>query len=112
MTAPAVGWLDVEDVKEQLKIPAADTTDDDLIGRVAAAVEPIVTRARQDSAADPKASPDTYQGAVMLAAKVVRRRNSPAGIETFGDSVTYVAQYDPEVSLFLRRGSNRMPGVG
>ncbi len=113
MTAPApAGWLLLDDVKNQLKIPVEDTTDDALITRAIGATEPIVTRSRPDAAADPAASPDAYQGAVMLAAKIVRRRNSPAGIESFGDSVTYVASYDPEIALLLRRGNNRMPGVG
>jgi hypothetical protein len=102
----------VADVKQWLKIPVTDTADDVLIGQCAGAAEPVVTRARPDAAADPTANPEAYQAGVMLAGKLVRRRNSPAGIESFGDSVTYVAAYDPELALLLRRGSNRLPAVG
>lgn len=112
MTAPAPGWLDIGDVKRQLRIDAADTTDDDLITDCSLAAEPEVIRARPDAAADPKASPDAYRGAVMLAARLVRRRNSPAGIESFAESVTYVASFDPDLDHLLRRNRYRMPGVG
>ena len=41
---------------------------------------------------------ETYQGAVMYAARELRRRNSPAGVETFGDvGVSFVAKYDPDI---------------
>jgi hypothetical protein len=48
----------------------------------------------------------------MLAARLVRRRLSPAGIESFGESVTYVASFDPDLDRFLRRDRFRLPGVG
>lgn len=113
MTAPAApGWLAIEDVKRQLRIDAADTDDDDLIADCCAAAEPEVTRARPDAAADPTLVPDAYHGAVMLAARLVRRRNSPAGIESFAESVTYVASFDPDLDHLLRRNRYRMPGVG
>jgi hypothetical protein len=124
-------WLDVADVKEQLRIDGADTTDDDLISRCSAAVEPQVQRARPDllvpaapagrdargritAAAPATYSPDAevYQAAVMLASRLVRRRNSPGGVESFGDSVLYVARFDPEISRALRSGNWAMPGVG
>jgi hypothetical protein len=115
MTEPA--WLLVADVKDQLRIAAGDPTDDALINRCAAAVEPQVERARPDQRVDgPPAAyvPDAevYQAAVMLAARLVRRRNSPGGVETFGESVTYVSRMDPEIARALHTGPNRMPGVG
>lgn len=113
MTAPAPpGWLLVADVKRQLRIDQTDVTDDDLIADCVAATEPEVIRARPDAAADPAGSPDVYLGAVMYAARLVRRRNSPGGVESFADSVTYVAQYDPDVDRLLRRGKYRLPAVG
>lgn len=118
-------WIDVADVKEQLRLAAADTGDDDLVTRCAAAVEPQVERCRPDGwpavqplrrgkMVDPVYTPDaeTYQAAVMLAARLVRRRNSPGGVETFGESVTYVSRYDPEIARALRTGLWAMPGVG
>jgi hypothetical protein len=124
-------WLDVADVKAQLRLAAADTADDDLVTRCAAAVEPQVQRARPDGY--PTATPadvrgvivgdrlaalpytpdaETYQAAVMLAARLVRRRNSPGGVETFGESVTFVSRYDPEIARALRTGLWALPGVG
>jgi hypothetical protein len=114
-------WLDVADVKEQLRLSGADTADDDLVTRCAAAVEPQVQRNRPDGypaavplLAAPVYAPDAevYQAAVMLAARLVRRRNSPGGVETFGESVTYVSRYDPEIARALRTGLWALPGVG
>lgn len=47
--------------------------------------------------------PANYQlGATMLAARVYRRRNSPAGVEAFGElGPTYVMRNDPDVALLL-----------
>jgi hypothetical protein len=130
MTEPdtfPVGWLLLDDVKRQLAIDGTDTADDVLIQDIIDATEPEVCRARPDSfsagvfatrghraraATTPADHPDAYRGAVMLAARLVRRRLSPAGIESFGESVTYVASYDPDLDRFLRRNRQRMPGVG
>lgn len=112
------GWLLLADVKRQLAIDATDTNDDVLIQDVIDASESEVCRARPDSwdAVDesitPAGSPDAYRGGVMLAARLVRRRLSPAGIESFGESVTYVASFDPDLDRFLRRNRFRLPGVG
>lgn len=112
-------WLSPADVREQLRIGAGDTADDALITRCAAAVEPQVQRARPDlwdapTGDDPTYRPDAevYQAAVMLAARLFRRRNSPGGVESFGDSVTFVSRYDPEIQRALRTGAYAMPGVG
>lgn len=121
MTDP-VAWLKVDDVKDQLRIDAIDTDDDDLIGRAIGSAMVEVERARRDQftftpnvpAAPAIFTPDgeVYQGAVMLAARLVRRRNSPAGIETFSDSVAYVSRWDPDIQRALRQGAYSWPGVG
>ena len=114
-------WLSVDDVKAQLRIMGTDTTDDDLVTRCAAAVEPQVQRARPDqypTAAPQDVAPpytpdaEVYQAAVMLAARLVRRRNSPGGVETFGEAVTYISRYDPDISRALHSGTWALPGVG
>ena len=125
MTDPG-GWLLIGDVKSQLRLDAADTDDDDLIGRAIASAQVEVERARRDQfvcppPTDPPTDPspptfipdgEVYQGAVMLAARLVRRRNSPAGIETFSDSVAYVSRWDPDIQRALRQGAYAWPGVG
>ena len=124
-------WLDVADVKAQLRIMGADSADDDLVTMCAAAVEPQVQRARPDAwvyhdpdTPNPPDPPpitwpaefipdaEVYQAAVMLAARLVRRRNSPGGIESFGESVQYVSRYDPDIGRALRSGGWALPGVG
>lgn len=117
MSGPT-GWLLLADVKRQLAIDAVDTDDDVLIQDIIDATEPEVCRARPDAwdpadaSITPARSADAYRGAVMLAARLVRRRLSPAGIESFGESVTYVASFDPDLDRFLRRNRFRLPGVG
>lgn len=113
MTDPVptpAGWLLPEDVKAWLRL--GDAADDALLEDVIGAVEVVVARDRFDALPDPSADLEVYQGAVMYAARVYRRRNSPAGVESFGESVSYVARWDPDVDRFLRRGAYRFPGVG
>jgi hypothetical protein len=106
---PVPAWLRVEDVKTQLQLDAADVADDALVTACSAAVEPQVERARSDQfgGTPPTFLPDweVYQAAVMLAARLVRRRNSPAGVETFGESVLYASRYDPDIARALRQGA-------
>jgi hypothetical protein len=56
---------------------------------------------------------ETYQGAVMYAAREYRRRNSPAGIETWAEGgAVFVAKYDADIERALRTGQWNRPGVG
>lgn len=66
------------------------------------------------TAADPAVwTKGTELGAVMLAARLVRRRNSPNGIEAFtADATAYVSREDPDVSRMLRLGPHKPPQVG
>jgi len=114
-------WLQVDDVKSWLRLNGADTTDDDLLESVAAMAEPYVERCRPewviiDGPPDGdgivvKYRPDaeTYQGAVMYAAREFRRRNSPAGIETFGEVTSFVARFDPDIDRALQTGAYARP---
>lgn len=54
----------------------------------------------------------TYLGALMLAARLYRRRNSPAGVEAVGDSMTYVTRYDSDISRLLRIDQFNRPVIG
>ena len=53
-------------------------------------------------------------GAVMLAARLVRRRNSPQGVAAFTEQggAAYVSRHDPDVAQMLRIGSYAAPQVG
>ena len=49
----------------------------------------------------------------MYAAREVRRRNSPAGVQSFGDAgVTFVSKFDSDIERALHQGSWAIPGVG
>ncbi|MFW0790100.1 hypothetical protein [Gordonia sp. CPCC 205333] len=53
------------------------------------------------------------QGAVMLAARITRRRNSPGGVESFSEmGATYVARYDIDIDRLLGLGGYRPLIVG
>lgn len=57
--------------------------------------------------------PGVHLGAVMLAARLYRRRNSPAGVEAFSDmGASYVSRYDSDLDRQLRLGSWMTPRVG
>lgn len=113
-------WLTVADVKSWLRLQGEDSSDDELLQRVAAMTEPYVIRCRPEwllpDPDDPEQityQPDaeTYQGAVMYAAREYRRRNSPAGIELFGDVTSFVARFDPDIDRALQTGAYARPVV-
>lgn len=62
----------------------------------------------------PEVLPDhIVAGAVMLAARVTRRRNSPAGVEALGElGATYVSRYDVDLDRMLELGDHRRMIVG
>lgn len=52
-------------------------------------------------------------GAIMLAARLAKRRNSPNGIEAATDmNVTYTARYDSDISRLLQLDKFQAPAVG
>lgn len=54
----------------------------------------------------------TQLGAVMLAARMYRRKNSPGGIEAVGEVTTYVSRYDSDIARLLNIDSFKKPMVG
>jgi hypothetical protein len=56
---------------------------------------------------------DVMLGAKLLAARLIRRRNSPNGVEALTDAgVTYVARYDSDISRLLHLDAAQKPAVG
>lgn len=102
-------------VRAALKLTEGDTDDATYLEGIVSAVNafvrhlPIATTVR-----DLETWPaDLVTGANMLAARLYRRRNSPAGLETFGDlGASYVQRYDPDVSQLLALGSHSYPAIG
>lgn len=55
----------------------------------------------------------TRTGAVMLGARLYKRRNSPNGIESFSEiGNTYVSRYDSDIARLLNIEAFRKPMVG
>jgi hypothetical protein len=117
-------WLDPALVAHWLRtnVPDAGSPDAAELDRVCAAAEAYVERCRPEwwlvDEADPEEvvyNPDaeTLQGAVMYAAREVRRRNSPSGVETAIDgNPVFVSRYDSDIERALRTGTWNRPGVG
>ncbi len=89
------------------------TSTDDLAGRIAAAVNHELARYTHlvDDAGQP--TPSARQGALMLAGRLYRRKNSLGGLETLGDAgVGYVARSDADIDRLLGLGQFATPMVG
>lgn len=73
---------------------------------------PIAQRSNTDPA--PAAWPGRVSaGAVMLAARLHRRMNTPGGVEAVGGfGVAYVRRVDPDVAQMLDLGEYAPPAVG
>jgi hypothetical protein len=57
--------------------------------------------------------PRQVLGATMLAVRLYRRRDSPAGVATFGaEGAAYVTRNDPDVAQLLGIGAYAPPRVG
>lgn len=108
-------WLAPDDVKAWLRLNTGDTAEDALVVAVCAMTEPYVQRCRPEwlTGDPPVYDPDaeTYRGAVMYAAREYRRRNSPAGIEAFGETTSFVSRWDPDIDRALQTGSYARPVV-
>lgn len=96
-------------VGEYLRI---DPESDGLAATVAA-VSALLSRSVDPDGGAGEWSAAQQHGATMLAARVYRRRNSPAGIESLGEmGPTYVSRYDPDLDMMLGFGRWQTPKVG
>lgn len=127
MTIPVPGprtfqpvWLSPDDVKSWLHLNNQDASDDQEILAVCAQTESYVQTIRPEWFGFDPDDPDeliydpddvTYQGARMYAARLYRRRNSPSGIESFGDATSFVSRYDPDIDRALQTGSFAGPVI-
>jgi hypothetical protein len=118
------GWLDPADVIAWLRLNTPTPPDAAIVADVALAAEPQCEAARPEFAApvDPPTDPpsstytpdrEVYMAAVMLAARLYQRRNSPGGIEGFGDmGAIYITRWDNEIDRALRVGNWRRAVLG
>lgn len=89
--ADVAGWLKLVD------------PDDAILTPVVAATNAWVAALPAVDGLDPETPwpADVHQGAVMLAARWYRRRNTPAGVESYADNVVYLPRRDADVSTLL-----------
>jgi hypothetical protein len=111
-------------VKTLLNLEAGDTRDDARIELNINAANSLVATFRKVRAAvgtvDPLADPPvnwpdfTVLGASLLAARWVKRNNSPAGVIDLGGDVgvAYVQRNDPDIGIMLGLGPYAAPAVG
>lgn len=116
MTLPPNGPATLPQVKARLGLAVDDLSEDadlDLIVRAVNAkvrTWPCVQVA--DLAADwsGDAVAAVVLGSVMLAARVYRRRNTPDGVQAFGNlGAVYVQRNDPDVGMLLGLGASQKP---
>lgn len=118
MPVPAAPVVDREAVKARYRI--TDTRDDVQLDQVCAAVDlfvrglPIVARTEAAGTTDADTwDPRLEAGAMMLAGRLWRRKDSPEGVAVFGaDGPVYVQRNDPDVAMMLEVGSWSPPEVG
>jgi len=110
---PDGGPTSTAEVKTYLKL--TDDADDARISAIAAAVNNQVRGWRVSTVAVGATEwpARIVLGSTMLAARLYRRKNSPAGVEAFGsDGAVYVSRTDPDVASLLQLGPHQPPTVG
>lgn len=114
MTQPDTGPSTRDGIKAYASI--TDARLDAVVDEISAAVNEYVRPlpVAELDGPDPEEWPSrVVLGADMLAARLVRRRNSPAGVEAFADAgAVYVQRNDPDVAQLLELGTYAGPMVG
>lgn len=112
---PDGGPATLAGVKNHLSI--TDSADDT---RITATVDAVNRMVRSWPCSEVAVDADTWdgaadvvEGATMLAARLFRRRESPAGVASLGpQGAVYVMRSDPDVAMLLRLGAYAGPEVG
>lgn len=112
MVAPPAPWLTLEGYKGWARIDPLDTADDVAIAdAIAASMGAIESRAPAAFATAPNdpdtripTPPDVYEAGLLLANRLLSRRNSPDGVVGVSDMGTArIASYDADISGLLGR---------
>lgn len=109
MSAPPAPWLTLEEYKGWARIDASDTADDTAISEaVDAASEAIWLRAPAAFLTDPDTGAplpvprSVHQAGLLLANRLLSRRNSPDGVVGVSDMGTAVIRsYDADITGLL-----------
>lgn len=103
-TAQVISWADLKGIL---------TDDEDLslvVGFVNHYVDTLPTIDRLEDGLS--WAPNTTYGALLLANKMYRRKNSPDGIVSLGESTMYVSRFDSDISRALNLGDHLKPVIG
>lgn len=107
--APQAGPTSVAQVQSMLTLSADKVAD---LGPVVDAVNALVATWLTPGADGEWAAHHRY-GATLLAARLYRRRDTPAGVLTFGmEGAVAIQRSDPDVAQLLGLGSYAPPRVG
>lgn len=106
------GPATLDAVRRHLRVTT--TADDDLIQDAVDAANAWISTLPGPQQINEDWFPNLVQGGVMLAARLFRRRNSPAGVEAFSDlgGAVYVQRNDPDIAMMLGLGPYARPRTG
>lgn len=100
--------ITVEDVKDHLGLPQADTYDDQALAKATAAANDLVVTYRPDMATVDPWPARVIQAGVLWAARLYGRRNSVEGLAGFQDiGAIPITRVDPDIQALLELGSNQ-----
>ncbi len=101
--------IEVGDVARHLNLGALPAAEKAGLDTAVAAVNSLIPRWIDAARLE---GDDVKLGAIMLAARLYRRRNSPAGVESFGElGPVYVSRNDPDLAMVLGLGNYARPRV-
>lgn len=116
---PVGGPATVPQAKDELGIDPEDVRDD---ARLQLRVDAVNAQVRSWPCSAPAVDADDWAapelgdvvlGANMLVARLFRRKNSPAGVESFGSNgAVYVMRTDPDIAQMLKLGAWSGPQLG
>ena len=115
------GWVTLDDLKQELKIPVEDDSDDGRLERALESAVSFVERVRRgdfafddDAATDlPSPTADVRLGTLMLARRWFMRADSPDGMVAMTEQGTAsVVANDPDIARLLRLGRHAKARLG
>ncbi|NUL43736.1 hypothetical protein F7P69_00775 [Cellulosimicrobium funkei] len=101
-TADVIDWSGME----------VEVTDFHMVEVVAATNTYVEGLPSIDREEDGSWSANTRLGALMLASRLYRRKDSPAGVMSLGDTSTFVSRWDDDLARLLNLQAWRKPMVG
>lgn len=118
-TPPEVGpWLTPDDLRDYAQAVEGGPAEA-RIEAVRLAVVELVEDNRRDLFLPAANDPDRVyvpthsvrMGAVLLAARMLARRSTPLGVQSYGEFATAILRSDPDIGLMLGLGRNAKPAA-